>query len=204
MPESDVEKGLKQFEKELDEFLSIAQKIEACKPKETPNNELALEVKLAQLQTDSQNYLAISLALFAAMAALIAIFYEKPLTYQGIIFFIMILVFGYFAGKAALTAQLSRNKMNRLLDKTPEEKSGIASNKELGPRILVYTTLLISFFAIALVSFLLAINTNITLWYVSVFFTAVSAVSVFGLVCFAFKLRRVFNQFDGAERPTSG
>ena len=117
MPDSDVDKGLDQFDKELDKYLSIKKKIElafSVQSVATINEDRALQIRLAQLQTDVQNYLAICLALFAGMAALIAVFATNPLSYQGIIFFAVILLFGYYAVKAVKKAQSYRNKMDKL------------------------------------------------------------------------------------------
>jgi hypothetical protein len=112
---NEVQKSLEKFDKELDKYLAIKQKIETAfsvQNEKTRNEERALQIKLAQLQTDVQNYLAICLALFAAMAALIAVFATNPLSYQGIILFVTILLFGYYAFKAVKRAQAYRNQMN--------------------------------------------------------------------------------------------
>lgn len=109
MSDNTVEKGLEQFDKELNQFLSIKQKLDGCKIEDRK-----LEIRLAQLQTDVQTYLAISLALFAAMAALIVIVATNPLSYNGFIVTVVIIILGFLAIQSVLKAQRYRNMMNTL------------------------------------------------------------------------------------------
>jgi hypothetical protein len=89
--DNDVEKGLKKFDKELDMYLAIKQKIETAFSvhNETARNEdRALQIRLAQLNTDLQVFLAGVFGFFAGGIALavfgIQLFIDQLPTYPAI------------------------------------------------------------------------------------------------------------------------
>ncbi len=68
MPDSDVDKGLDQFNKALDKYLAIKEKIEKAFAIQNRNaiiEDRALQIRLAQLNSDLQIYLAGIFGFFA-------------------------------------------------------------------------------------------------------------------------------------------
>lgn len=78
-------------------------------------SETSLQIKLTVLQTDVQNNLGIAIALVALMGAFIVALAENPLSYQGVIFAALVIIFGVLGAKSARIAQSKRNEMDTLV-----------------------------------------------------------------------------------------
>jgi len=91
-------------------FLNFEQEIKDNEP----NDERKLQIKLVKLQTDVQNQLAISLALFAVSGAFVVAVAQKPLTFQGFLFSGIAILFGVFAADSVIKAQSFRKEMDNL------------------------------------------------------------------------------------------
>lgn len=89
--DTDVEKGLKAFDKELDTYILIKRKIESsftCMPSEMTKEARDLQIRLAKLNGNLQFYIAETFGLLATGIALavfgIQIFLDQFVTYPQI------------------------------------------------------------------------------------------------------------------------
>ncbi len=91
-------------------LLSVEQEIKD----DEVNRERKLQIDIAKLQTDVQNYLAITLAFIALTGVFIVAEAQNPLSYQGFIFAGIAILFGVYAWKSVKKAQSFRNQMDDL------------------------------------------------------------------------------------------
>jgi len=133
MTDNDLENALKILDKELDALKakkekseknenaikSIGKKIEGVFDKSKENE---LQIQLIVLQTDVQNYLGLAVALLAMMTSFIAIVASfvlvragNPLSYYGLLFLGVIIVFGVLGSICGIMAQCKRNELKNFL-----------------------------------------------------------------------------------------
>jgi hypothetical protein len=85
MTESEIEKELKVFDKELDAIIAIKEKIESsfCKSKETDKNEeRKFQIKILELQLKYDNAKWVTTIIFGILVSLSAVF--STITFSGV------------------------------------------------------------------------------------------------------------------------
>jgi hypothetical protein len=113
MAENELEKAAKEVKKNIKILKELQKEInsELGEAKEPDENKI---LRLGKLQTDVQNWLAISLALFALTGSFVISESQNPLSFQGAIFLVLAILFGILAASSVIKAQKFRKEMDAI------------------------------------------------------------------------------------------